>query len=493
MWLAFEEDKQRNGEWDAPLTLLSLPVAVSMDVVNARLDRETIPRPSDISDWCSSLVRLDSATNKLTFSHFSVKEFLTTDGEKIPSIVARKYLLNESRDKEYMAAVCLTYLSLSGLPNIINFYDDIAVQDFDKKYPFYAHAAGELTSYLGYVEQSTTESPSLRKFFTPRANCYFTLWFQYVAFHFGPGENDKYFALDWDPLHLAVGLGLVRTVRRLLSEGANVNALGKSGIPPIALAYSNRTNIAFNNYNFGTNSEVRFGLLDEKKLQMCNLPILELLISHGADLTCEFQMFDLDSSEEFVVNPFCEAFIISEVDACRILLEHGAKIEEGMFGMVFSLLEDDDPLDETVAILKMVLSGPWIQSTELRTRLVNFMSGSSSDVGDTEGCAETSGELIVAMKFANEAAFDHLLNSGTDVEVRNSGGKRHSTLPLRWRTKSSRPNFYDVEPISTRLLQMERPLYSLLIKSGVIQKYRKSSVLANALNLQISRSSMCFS
>ena len=293
---------------------------------------------------------------------------------------------------------------------------------------------------------------------------------------------------------MAVGLGLVRTVRRLLSEGANVNALGKGGIPPIAFAYSNCTNIAFNNYNFGTNSEVRFGLLDEKKLQMCNLPILELLISHGADLTCEFQMFDLDTSEDFVVNPFCEAFIILEVDACRILLEHGAKIEEGMFGMAFSLLEDYDPLDETVAILKMVLSGPWIQSTELRTQLVNFMSGSSSDVvGDTEGCAETSDELIVAMKFANEAAFDHLLNSGTDVEVRNSGGKRHSTLPLLWGTKSSRPNFYDVEPISTRLLQMERPLYSLLIKSGVIQKYRKSSVLANALNLQISRSSMCSS
>jgi ankyrin repeat protein len=421
MWLAFEEDKQRGWDWDAPLTLLSLPVAVSIDVVNARLDHETIPRPSEISDWCSSLVRLDSATNNLTFSHFSVKEFLTTDEKKIPSVVARKYLLNESRDKEYIAAVCLTYLSLPGLPNIINFDDDIAVQDFDKKYPFYAHAACELTSYLGFVEQSTTEPPSLRKFFTPRANCYFTLWFQYVAFHYWQSENVEYLALDWDPLHLAVGLGLVRTVRGLLSEGANVNSLGKGGTPPIAFAYSNFAGMAFDKRRFRMNSCVYFGFFDR---QMCNLPILELLISHGADLTCEFQMCEYEISIEFVVNPFCEAFIIRDVDACRILLEHGAKIEEGMLGMAFSLLEDHDLLNEAVAILKMALSGPWIQSTELRTRLVDFISDSASDVvGDTEGCAETSDELIIAMKFANEAAFDHLLNNGTDVEVRNSEGE----------------------------------------------------------------------
>ena len=182
--------------------------------------------------------------------------------------------------------------------------------------------------------------------------------------------------------------------------------------------------MAFNNYNFGTNSYVYFGSFDEKQMQMCNLPILELLISHGADLTCEFQMYDLDSGTEFIVDPFCDAFILREVDACRILLEHGAKIEEDMFGSAFSLLEDFDGCDETVAILKMVLSGPWIPSTELRTRLVDFMSGSSNGVvGDTEGCAETTDELIIAMKFANEAAFDHLLNSGTDVEVRNSEGK----------------------------------------------------------------------
>jgi ankyrin repeat protein len=420
MWLAFEEDTPKVVGWGIPLTLQSLPVAVSIDVVNAMLDHETIPRPSDISDWCSSLVRLDSATNKFTFSHFSVKEFLTTDEEKIPSIVARKYLLNESRDKECMATVCLTYLSLPGLPNIINFDDDIAVQDFDKKYPFYGHAASELTSYLRYVEQSTTELPSLRKFLTPRANCYFTLWFQYVAFDSREAKNDDHFALDWDPLHLAVGLRLVRTVQRLLSEGANVNALGKGGIPPIAFALCNDKNLNFNSYDFGVNSCVCFSELP----QTCNLPILELLISHGADITCEFRMRFDGPESEFVVNPFHGAVITLGVDACRILLEHGAKIEEGMFGMAFSWHEALDPGDEIVAILKMVLSGPWILSTELRTRLVNFMSGSSSDVvEDTEGCAETSDELIIAIKFANEAAFDHLLNNGTDVEARNSKGK----------------------------------------------------------------------
>ena len=425
MWLAFEEDKQKGGEWSVPLTLQSLPIAVSIDVIDAKLDHETIPRPSDISDWCSSLVRLDSATNKLTFSHFSVKEFLTTDEEKIPSVVARKYLLNESRDKEYLAAVCLTYLSLPGLPNIINFDDEIAIQDFDMKYPFYAHAASELTSYLGYVEQSTTEYPSLRKFFTPRANCYFTLWFQYIVFHVYGTTDEGCFALDWDPLHLAVGLGLVRTVRRLLSDGANVNALGKCGIPPIAFAYPDSgTDLNFYNYNFGTNRRVLIHLDTEKQIQMCNLPILELLISHGADLTCEFEMHEVVDDNYFIADPFCHAFVLQEVEACRILLEHGAKIEEDIFGMVFSLLEDFDPCDKIVAILKMVLSGPWIPSTELRTRLVDYMSDSSNGVvGDTEGCAETTDELIIAIKFANEAAFDHLLSSGTDIEVRNSKGE----------------------------------------------------------------------
>lgn len=178
---------------------------------------------------------------------------------------------------------------------------------------------------------------------------------------------------------------------------------------------------------------------------------------------------------------------------CRILLEHGAKIEEGMFGMVFSLLEDYDPLDETVAILKMVLSGPWIQSTELQTRLVNFMSGSSSDVGDTEGCAETSDELIVAIKFANGAAFDHLLNSGIDVEVHNSEGGTALYIAIAMENKEFTSKLLRCGAnIHAATPDGETP-YSLLIKSGVIQKYRKSSVLANALNLQISRSSMCFS
>ena len=140
VWLAFESN--RNTDWHASLDLQSIATAVSIDVgCDATRPSPPPPLPSDIASWCSSLVTVDEARNSIKFSHFSVKEFLVTLSDEVSSPVARKYLLQESRDKPYMAEVCLTHLTSHDLPPMIDWDDEAALADFHRKFPFYCHAA----------------------------------------------------------------------------------------------------------------------------------------------------------------------------------------------------------------------------------------------------------------------------------------------------------------------------------------------------------------
>lgn len=140
VWLAFE--RNQNVGWDASLDLQSIAIAVSIDVgCDAPRPSPPPPLPSDIASWCSSLVIVDETRNLIKFSHFSVKEFLVASPDEISSTVARKDLLQESRDKADMAEVCLTHLTSHQLPLMIDRDDRTAIADFDRKFPLYCHAA----------------------------------------------------------------------------------------------------------------------------------------------------------------------------------------------------------------------------------------------------------------------------------------------------------------------------------------------------------------
>jgi hypothetical protein len=334
IWLAFESDYDANREWDCSLDLESIAIAVSIDIGCDTTRLNPPPLPSDIASWCSSLVMVNEARNSITFSHFSVKEFLVTSPNEVSSPVARKYLLQRSRDVPYMAEVCLTHLMSHDLQPLIDWHDEAALADFDRKFPFYRHAAGAFWLYLKSSDAAAEESVSTRRFFTLLANYSFTFWQQYMitlnSYYYELGHVD--YQVTWSPLCLAASCRLVETVLRLLSEGADVNA-GRDGqmlplhcaLAPMDYALDRRLTFAANQ-DYEENSKV-------------SLAVVEALISHGAEVNRCVEEYDMEGDPKLTVDPCALAFSVNNVSACKLLLENGARINPDSFNQMLDAME----------------------------------------------------------------------------------------------------------------------------------------------------------
>jgi ankyrin repeat protein len=182
---------------------------------------------------------------------------------------------------------------------------------------------------------------------------------------------------------------------------------------------------------------------------------LQLLISFGADLSQKFEVTAMQIDEDFILDPFCFAFMNEEIDACRIILEHGTQFQENMFELLFTLLEKYEYPDHTGAMVETILSWPCIQDAELRTRLIDFTNDISSDaIGESADGAGEGADIVTAVKYANEAAFEQLLSSATHVEGRNSEGETALYVAI----------WTDQKAFASRLLQRGADLHAATLK-----------------------------
>jgi hypothetical protein len=424
IWLAF--NTRGHTGMSATLDLESIATAVSIETDLDAKRHTQPPRPSDIASWCSSLVTVDEAKKSITFSHFSVKEFLVNSLDKVDSPAARKYLLQESRDQAYMAEVCLTYLTSQDLPTLLDFEDDVALTGFAQNFPLYDHAASVVWQYLECSDATAQESNSLRKFFTPLANDSFTFWQQFmICYQVADDVGNPGYHVTWGPLYLAASCRLEKTVLRLLSEGADVNS-GPMDRLPLHCAIVPWIDLAA--YLWAQPS------WDDDEDVDCNLAIIVAMISHEAELNQCIQIHNR-RGYQMTADPCAIAFIHNQISACRTLLKNGAKINAEIFIAVLDSIDDTSVLYGYDAIMDLVLSENHIQDPNLRQRLNQLRADTGYSEGEFEQPSfEDSCDLFLAVRYGNESAFRRLLETGPDLAVQDDDGNTalHYAVMYGW-------------------------------------------------------------
>jgi len=335
-------------------SLEALAQAVSVDPENSTLESEKVPDPLSICDWCSSLVQVDYQTKTIELSHKTVKEFLLTQEDSVPSLIARKYLVNQVQDNLYLANVCIAYLGLDTFQRFDGrsyyqgpFYNKDAANNFDKEFPFYRNASQDFRSHiLASNEIECLDSLPFQRFFTVEISAQFLLWDQHcnrIAV-----EQNSTAAYRGDPIHLtpfqvSCSLLLHATVDRMIKEGVELNPsilpelsvteLSDDELPATGIHLAISYKEEGNEYDYATwwlRGEAIPGMTTKQDQSI--LQMVQYLVRAGLDINAES---DLGSSSDSLaaiikMTPLALAVICGLADVCKFLLKEGARFGFGL-------------------------------------------------------------------------------------------------------------------------------------------------------------------
>lgn len=242
-----------------PLHVETIAKIVAMEVDTEYLDPGDIPDEDAILKWCSSLIRKDEKTGILSFSHFTVEEFLTGANLLEDPDVADFYIDDDSGElRTYMAKICLTYLNFSEFSQWDLTIDWKETEKDVDKDPFLEYAAMWWPEHLEHdVEKSCFEL--LCQLFAPMKSNNFVLWLQ---IHW-PDRASKDVPKAASTLHIAARLGLVGICRWLLERKVDVNSQDPTIGTPLLCAIQG--------LNWRRNKEF-----------IKKSPLVTLLLNHGA-------------------------------------------------------------------------------------------------------------------------------------------------------------------------------------------------------------------
>jgi ankyrin repeat protein len=208
--------------------------AVAVEIGSHCLDPDDIPDEHSILRWCSSLITKDEKLNTLSFSHFTVREFL--EDEKLLEIDdLRNFYLDWVDSQTIIAKVCLSYLCMPELSTwVVDSYNDVKNQ-LDKR-PFLNYACKWWTDHTTeskHFEDGTIHDPILFRLicqlFNPAKTNNFILWLHvYWEFSYGKSreiDSDRVVPvpLSASVLHHAAFFGYANVCTWLLEQGADVN------------------------------------------------------------------------------------------------------------------------------------------------------------------------------------------------------------------------------------------------------------------------------
>lgn len=117
-WIALAEE---------PLYVQQISEAVSIEKAQKLLDRSNQVDMEKVLRHCSSLIR--KFDNKLSFSHFSVKEYLRKIDPNHET--TSRFRIDDHQDQEYLATTCLSYILLDS--NIYLLQMDLDAEEFGNK------------------------------------------------------------------------------------------------------------------------------------------------------------------------------------------------------------------------------------------------------------------------------------------------------------------------------------------------------------------------
>ncbi len=210
-------------------------------------------------------------------------------------------------------------------------------------------------------------------------------------------------------LHFAAESGSVALCARLLEAGVDVNAISRQGYTPVMRAIRN----------------------DE-------MPAVEFLVTHGADLTLGGDMLDEKRWKDDIHPPLILAIKNRNLEMCKLLVRHGAPF-----------------LDEELYPYKTLCSAVQSGSVALCEYILNF--NPDLEVRDTFGRTP----LMLAAETLNLDMCVLLLSRGVDVNAAGKDGRN----ALRWVQHAGFPE---------KMRTMVR-IYQLLLEAGADLNAKDSS------------------
>jgi hypothetical protein len=139
------------------------------------MDDDEIPDVDSILKWCSSLVRRDDASGTLSFSHFTVEEFLKDD-QFLKNSELQNFHMRRNPSDRILAKVCLTYLNFGQFSQFVS--QDEKAEDL----PFFGYAARHWIAHA-FVEIDSKEKDEVLfdlicQLFNPIKSPNFIRWLQ---------------------------------------------------------------------------------------------------------------------------------------------------------------------------------------------------------------------------------------------------------------------------------------------------------------------------
>jgi len=263
---------------------------------------------------CSSLIAIveGHSSRVVQFSHFSVKEFLTSDRLATSTIAASNYhhiLLEPSH--MIMAQACLSVL-LRLHSNINDSLEDFPLALYASEH-FGNHA--EFGNVFAHIRDAIDDLLDSEK-------PHFAAWL-WVRDH---GFNKPLKQPETTPLYHVAGFGFRAMVAFLISKRpGDLTVRGRYGTPLHAALCSGHTNVALLLLGHCVDVDVR-GIDDRTPLHMAVdrglLEVTRILIERGASINAR------DSSDRTPLHPTIEympgTFDDTFFDVVRYLLDHGA-------------------------------------------------------------------------------------------------------------------------------------------------------------------------
>ena len=340
------------------VTVASRPLRAEELAEFLAFDFNAGPIPKFREDWrledplgailstCSTLLALVNVNGSpvIQFSHFSVKEFLTSTrfAEKCDTISCR-FHVSMAPAHTLVAQACL---------GILLHLDGNITKSVLTKFPLAEYAAQYWVVHARFEGVSQTAEESMKHLFD-RSKQHFAVWiwifdprmplmrYNRPEKPFPPRGSPLHYAVfcgllsiveflviespqdvhsrDYDhkstPLHLASELGHVQVARLLIEHGADPIAMDKSGLTPLHVAvHKGRSDLARLLVEYGNHGRART-LLHRAVVDRESLGLARLLLEHGANVS---------AGKEDVLTPLHFAVLHGSEGLTRLLLEHGA-------------------------------------------------------------------------------------------------------------------------------------------------------------------------
>ena len=368
----------------------------------------------------------------IQFSHFSVKEYLTSLRlAEASDIISRRYHISMTPAQTLAAQTCLGILLHLG--------QDVVTGDNLEKWPLAEYAAKHWADHALFEGVSQNVEDGLKQLFDPRnphlAVCvwiydpriqnrraerswlprlrtslhYAALWglhfiVEFLVIECSQDVRLRGFYDKVTPLHLASAHGHVKTVRMLIEHGADVMAQNKDGETPLHLS-SQEGQVEVTRTLIERGADLLAQNTDgETPLHLASEPgqaeVARMLIEHGADVAAQNNDWE---------TPLHLASRWGRVEVARILIECGADVTaQNMYG-------------ETPLHLALV----WVQ-----VELVRMLTECDMDMAAQSRVGEISLYLAASQTGQVEVA-RMLIERGTDMAAKNEGGETPLHLASR--------------------------------------------------------------